>query len=205
MAGMLLDGINHVAVLTADTDRLIAFYGDVFEATVDGEMRETDGFRLTLLKVGSYSELNVFEIDGNDEASRQVPMFGRGRLDHLALQAASLDAFDTIRDRPTSGRCSASSSATRTGSRPRCASPTPMPSPVSSTRPARRRAVTTLSHEPSRPGTSALTGRPRTTERRSSRPPRTSALIGRPPTTQRRSSGVRSRGRHRRRRGSSCR
>jgi catechol 2,3-dioxygenase-like lactoylglutathione lyase family enzyme len=99
MAGMLLDGINHVAVLTADTDRLIAFYGDVFEATVDGEMRETDGFRLTLLKVGSYSELNVFEIDGNDEASRQVPMFGRGRLDHLALQAASLDAFGTIRDR----------------------------------------------------------------------------------------------------------
>ena len=26
-------------------------------------------------------------------------MFGRGRLDHLALQAATLEAFDTIRDR----------------------------------------------------------------------------------------------------------
>ena len=55
--------------------------------------------RLTLVKVGPHSELNVFEIDGNDEASRQVPMFGRGRLDHLGLQAADLDAFDTIRDR----------------------------------------------------------------------------------------------------------
>ena len=26
-------------------------------------------------------------------------MFGRGRIDHLALQAASKEAFDTIRDR----------------------------------------------------------------------------------------------------------
>lgn len=96
---MLLDGINHVAVLTADTDRLLEFYGEVFGATKDGEMRGDDGVRLTLVKVGPHSELNVFEIEGNDEASRQVPMFGRGRLDHLGLQAASIDAFETIRDR----------------------------------------------------------------------------------------------------------
>jgi len=96
---VLLDGINHVAILTADTDRLIQFYGDVFGATVDGEMREGTDFRLTLVKVGPTSELNVFEMAGNQEASRQVPMFGRGRLDHLGLQAADLDAFDSIRDR----------------------------------------------------------------------------------------------------------
>ena len=97
---MLLDGINHVAVLTADTDRLVRFYREVFDAEVDGEMRgEDEGFRLTLIKVGPTSELNVFEIVGNDEPSRQQPMFGRGRLDHLGLQAASLEAFDTIRDR----------------------------------------------------------------------------------------------------------
>ncbi|MET0903381.1 MAG: VOC family protein [Acidimicrobiales bacterium] len=96
---MLVDGINHVAVLTADTDRLVEFYGDVFGATVDGELPPTDGTRLTLVRVGPHSELNVFEVDGNDEASRQVPMFGRGRLDHLGLQAADLDAFETIRDR----------------------------------------------------------------------------------------------------------
>ena len=96
---MLLDGINHVAVLTSDTDRLVEFYGGVFGATVDGEMRDGDDFRLTLVKVGPTSELNVFELTGNDEATRQGPMFGRGRLDHLGLQAADLDAFDTIRDR----------------------------------------------------------------------------------------------------------
>jgi catechol 2,3-dioxygenase-like lactoylglutathione lyase family enzyme len=95
---MLLDGINHVAVLTADTDRLTRFYREMFDATLDGEMRE-DGFRLTLIKVGATAELNVFEITGNDQAERQVPMFGRGRLDHLGLQAASLDAFDRVRDR----------------------------------------------------------------------------------------------------------
>ena len=96
---MLLDGINHVAVITADTERLIEFYGDVFGATVDGEMREGEGFRLTLVKVGPQSELNIFEVAGNQEASRQTPMLGRGRIDHLGLQAADLDAFDTIRDR----------------------------------------------------------------------------------------------------------
>ena len=31
---MLLDGINHVAVLTNDTERLHAFYREVFDATV---------------------------------------------------------------------------------------------------------------------------------------------------------------------------
>jgi catechol 2,3-dioxygenase-like lactoylglutathione lyase family enzyme len=95
---MLLDGINHVAVITADTDRLIAFYCEIFGATVDGELQDGP-VRLTLVKVGPHSELNVFELPANDQASIQTPMFGRGRLDHLGLQAASLDAFDTLRDR----------------------------------------------------------------------------------------------------------
>ena len=96
---MLTDGFNHVAVLTADTDRLVEFYGAVFGATVKGVAAEEPGMRLTIVDVGPHSELNVFQMDGNDEAARQTPMFGRGRLDHLALQAKDLDAFTTIRDR----------------------------------------------------------------------------------------------------------
>lgn len=96
---MLLDGFNHVAILTGDTDRFVAFYGDVFGATVDYEVLPRDGVRLTMVKVGPTSEFNVFQIDGNGEAARQTPMFGRGRIDHLALQAASLEAFDEIRSR----------------------------------------------------------------------------------------------------------
>ncbi|HYF46497.1 MAG TPA: VOC family protein [Acidimicrobiales bacterium] len=95
---MLTDGFNHVAVMTADTERLIEFYEGVFDAT-HHTLESNDEMTLTAVHVGPHSELNVFEMVGNTEAERQVPMFGRGRLDHLALQAASLEAFEEIRDR----------------------------------------------------------------------------------------------------------
>ena len=96
---MLLNGVNHVAILTNDTDRLVAFYRDVFDAEVDGQATEGEGTRLTFIRIGESAELNVFEVEGNAEADRQTPMFGRGRIDHLGLQAASIEAFDEIRDR----------------------------------------------------------------------------------------------------------
>lgn len=76
MAAMLLDGFNHVAVLTADTDRMVAFYTETFGAKVDNDVRPSEGMRITLLKIGASAELNIFEIDGNGEAARQTPMFG---------------------------------------------------------------------------------------------------------------------------------
>jgi catechol 2,3-dioxygenase-like lactoylglutathione lyase family enzyme len=97
---VLLNGVNHVAVLTQDTDRFHAFYREVFDATVSGETNaEGEGVRLSFVDIGPYSELNVFEIRDNDEAARQTPMFGRGRIDHIGLQAASIEAFETIRER----------------------------------------------------------------------------------------------------------
>ena len=96
---MLLAGVNHVAILTADSDRLHAFYRDVFDATVSRDTPVGDGMRLSFLDVGPSTELNVFEIEGNDQPSHQTPMFGRGRIDHIGLQAASVEAFDVIRDR----------------------------------------------------------------------------------------------------------
>jgi catechol 2,3-dioxygenase-like lactoylglutathione lyase family enzyme len=99
---VLTVGLNHVATLTNDAARLHAFYEEVFEAEVVRDAPEVDGddsVRLSIIKIGPYAELNVFQIAGNSEADRQVPMFGRGRLDHFALQAASLAAFETIRER----------------------------------------------------------------------------------------------------------
>lgn len=99
---MLTKGINHVAFLTADADRLTRFYTEVFEAELvrDGtEFPDGTGPRLVVLRLGDWSEVNVFEIPGNTEHERQTPMFGRGRIDHFALQADSLEAFETIRDR----------------------------------------------------------------------------------------------------------
>ena len=81
-----------------------AFYKDVFDATVSpGDPGPADApegqVRMSIVHVGPHSELNVFEIKGNTETERQTPMFGRGRIDLLALHAAHIDAFDTIRDR----------------------------------------------------------------------------------------------------------
>src|SRR5947208_12431782 len=99
---MLLSGFNHVAILTKDSDRLHAFYRDVFQADVlrDGaEFADKGGPRMSVIEIGPGAELNVFEIEGNTEADRQTPMFGRGRIDHLALQASSVEHFEEVRDR----------------------------------------------------------------------------------------------------------
>jgi catechol 2,3-dioxygenase-like lactoylglutathione lyase family enzyme len=99
---MLTAGLNHVALLTNDAKRLHAFYEEVFDAVVVRDAPEVEGVadvRLSIIMVGPTTELNVFQIVGNTEAERQTPMFGRGRLDHFALEAASVYGFETIRDR----------------------------------------------------------------------------------------------------------
>ena len=99
---MLTIGINHVATLTNNSERLHAFYREVFDAEImtdRSEFPDGSGPRLSIIKVGPYAKLNVFQIEGNTQADVQTPMFGRGRLDHFALQAASIEAFDEIRSR----------------------------------------------------------------------------------------------------------
>ncbi|WP_226931073.1 MULTISPECIES: VOC family protein [Parafrankia] len=95
----MLNGLDHVAVITGDTERLIAFYAEVFDATVRYQVPGPGGGRISVLQIGPATALNIYEIPGNTEARRQAPMFGRGRLDHLGLRAASRETFDLIRDR----------------------------------------------------------------------------------------------------------
>ncbi len=95
---MLLDGINHVAVITNDVDRFCEFYADVFDATVS-HREDIPGGSLTFVDVGPRTEINLFHFEGNAEADRQTPMFGRGRIDHIGLQAKDRAAFDEIRRR----------------------------------------------------------------------------------------------------------
>jgi catechol 2,3-dioxygenase-like lactoylglutathione lyase family enzyme len=95
---MLLNGFNHVAVLTQNTERFVEFYRDVFGAEVAGGQDSPIG-KLTFVKIGPHSEFNVFEVPDNTEAERQTPMFGRGRLDHFGVQATSIEDFEEIRRR----------------------------------------------------------------------------------------------------------
>ena len=98
----LLSGVNHIAVLTADMDRFIRFYQEVFDAKV--EMDNTshggnEGERMVSMSIGGQSELSVFEVPGNTQAAIQTPMFGRGRLDHFGLNASNRETFEQIRQR----------------------------------------------------------------------------------------------------------
>ena len=75
---MLVDGFNHVAILTADTERFVRFYEQTFGAEVIGTQVMGDEGRLTFVRIGQQAEINLFEVNGNTEAERQTPMFGRG-------------------------------------------------------------------------------------------------------------------------------
>ena len=68
----MLSGINHVAVLTNDTDRLHTFYREVFDAEVFADQTISDGGtegRLSFVTIGPHTELNVFELPGKPRPS----------------------------------------------------------------------------------------------------------------------------------------
>src|ERR687897_824489 len=90
----MLTGLNHIAILTDDLDRLEAFYRDAFEVE-DVHRMECRGLRHTLLRVGSRAILHAFE----QPAPAPAPMFERGRLDHLALNVDSFEDFEVLRKR----------------------------------------------------------------------------------------------------------
>ena len=98
---MLLDGVNHIAWISKDAERLKAFYARVFDADVGPTRAHGDkpGETMTVIRIGPHTELNIVTIDGNTEPDRQTPMWGRGRIDHFGLHAATPEAFDTIRQR----------------------------------------------------------------------------------------------------------
>lgn len=94
----LLTGVNHVAVLTDDLDRFVDFYTSVFETEVVFA-ETTPAFRHAILRTGADSWLHPAEVSGNPHGAGLPAMFDRGHLDHVALTAASEEAFETLRRR----------------------------------------------------------------------------------------------------------
>jgi catechol 2,3-dioxygenase-like lactoylglutathione lyase family enzyme len=98
----LLDGVNHIAVLTKDMDRFIRFYQQVFDARVLADNPRhggKEGERMVIMSLGGPSDFNVFQVPGNSQAEVQTPMFGRGRIDHFGLNASSRETLEEIRQR----------------------------------------------------------------------------------------------------------
>jgi catechol 2,3-dioxygenase-like lactoylglutathione lyase family enzyme len=94
----LVTGLNHAAILTADLDRLAAFYGEVF----DGEILETPappGTRATTVRLAGACGLALLEVPGNPHTAGAGAMLARGHLDHIAFDAPSPQALETIRRR----------------------------------------------------------------------------------------------------------
>src|SRR3954453_21890039 len=96
---MLLDGINHVAVITDDIDRFTEFYVGVFDAVVSNQVPVGDGNTLTMVDIGPKTELNVFSRPKDMAELPRGSMLTHGPIDHMGLQAASKEAFDEIRRR----------------------------------------------------------------------------------------------------------
>jgi catechol 2,3-dioxygenase-like lactoylglutathione lyase family enzyme len=94
---LLLNDIHHLTFVTADLDRLIAFYERIFEARVTVDLEE-EGLRHAFIEVGPHTVLHPFEVPGVEPPGSQ-PMFQRGRLDHFALNAASEEAFGELHRR----------------------------------------------------------------------------------------------------------
>jgi catechol 2,3-dioxygenase-like lactoylglutathione lyase family enzyme len=94
---VLTEDLHHLTFLTADLDRLIAFYERVFEARVTLD-RDDGGRRHAFIEIGPHTVLHPFEAPEEDVPGRQ-PIFERGRLDHFAINAASEEAFLEVRRR----------------------------------------------------------------------------------------------------------
>jgi catechol 2,3-dioxygenase-like lactoylglutathione lyase family enzyme len=94
-------GLNHVATLTTDLDRLVRFYQDAFGAELIFEMEaKEDHPRMAILDLGGGAALNVFEVASRDEiVGEQRRQGGRGAIDHFALAVDSLQTLEKTRER----------------------------------------------------------------------------------------------------------
>jgi len=93
-------GFNHVATLTANLDRYLAFYVKIFGAKVVTIIdAQGDHPRMAVVDIGDGSALNVFEVALSSIVGDRTKMGGRGPIDHYAFAAQSEDDLMEIRDR----------------------------------------------------------------------------------------------------------
>lgn len=97
----LTTGFNHIATMTADLDRIVAFYENAFDAVKTFEMAaEPDHPRMAIVDLGGGAALNIFEAGSEDEiVGDRTKMGGRGPVDHFGIAVDSLATLEAVRDR----------------------------------------------------------------------------------------------------------
>jgi catechol 2,3-dioxygenase-like lactoylglutathione lyase family enzyme len=96
----LTTGLNHVATLTTDLDRLARFYAEAFEGEVVFSMEaEGDHPRMFIIDLGAGAALNAFEVGPDAIIGERRRIGGRGGIDHFALAVDSLATLEAVKDR----------------------------------------------------------------------------------------------------------
>jgi catechol 2,3-dioxygenase-like lactoylglutathione lyase family enzyme len=94
-----LRGVNHIAFLTSDLERLSRFYEELFGARtlVELPIPEPEGpGRHALISIGCGATLHAFEF-AKIPTPPERPTFQRGRIDHFALNLADMETFERLR------------------------------------------------------------------------------------------------------------
>jgi catechol 2,3-dioxygenase-like lactoylglutathione lyase family enzyme len=101
-----VNGFSHIALVTADLDRLAAFYIDIFGA----ELVQVDDVpgtgRIGIVRVGGGVAMNLFEVPSSDHTAGRPTMFGRGHVDHFGVTATDEASFHELRRRLVERGCS---------------------------------------------------------------------------------------------------
>jgi catechol 2,3-dioxygenase-like lactoylglutathione lyase family enzyme len=86
--------------MTADLDRYLAFYQQIFGAEVVRIMEaEGDHPKMAIVNMGGSGALNVFEVPAGSIIGDRTKMGGRGPIDHYAFAVDSEERLLEIRDR----------------------------------------------------------------------------------------------------------
>jgi catechol 2,3-dioxygenase-like lactoylglutathione lyase family enzyme len=97
MPQSLTTGFHHVATVTRDMERLIKFYGAVFDASPLFDLVAPGlEVRHVALDLGG-SFVHAWEVPEERTGEFPLEMFRRGRRDHMAVSARDEEALETIR------------------------------------------------------------------------------------------------------------
>ena len=99
LAGACAGGVNHVAIVTADLERVVRFYGEVFGCERVDVPAPPGAARAAIVRLGPRAAISFVEAAGNPDAAGSASELARGHLDHVALDAPSPGALERARRR----------------------------------------------------------------------------------------------------------
>ncbi|XVV17493.1 VOC family protein [Actinoplanes sp. CA-131856] len=93
-------GINHVTAVTADLDRLVRFYSDMFDAEMVFEGQAANGYpRMAIVELGGTRYVKIVEDRSGVSADGALAPVGRSRTERFGLAVGSLDELRELRER----------------------------------------------------------------------------------------------------------